>query len=79
MTKNFPWWRRHERGATTAEYSVGTIGASLMAFWLFRIGGRLGDPNPSWYENFIHDLLAKAFSVPHLFGGSSDWMWRWLM
>lgn len=79
MIKNFRLLHNHEQGATTAEYSVGTIGASLIAFWLFRIGGRLGDPNPSWFENFIHDILTKAFSVPQVFGGGSDWMWRWLM
>lgn len=69
--------RRIERGASTAEYSVGSIGAVMMAFWLYRLAGRLGDPDPSWYDTFVHHLIEKGFSLHTMFSG--DWAWRWLM
>lgn len=66
-----------ERGQATAEYSIGTLGAVLIAFWLGKFAGILGDPSSSWYGKLIHHLFGKAFG---LFGGhGGDWMWRWMM
>lgn len=73
MTKYLPMTDRGERGATTAEYSVGTIGTVFIAFWLSRLGG-LHDPNNSWFGKFIHDTITKAFGT-----GRGSWIWGWLM
>lgn len=70
--------RKNERGMATAEYSVGTVGAVFFAFWLWRLAGRLGDPDRSWFGRFLHDMIIGAFDVPGLFGGRDNLVWRWL-
>jgi len=67
--------KSRERGAATAEYTVGTLGAVCIAFWLSRIA--IGDPDRSWYAYFIRRFISEAFDLPALFTG--DWVWRWMM
>ncbi len=58
--------RRDERGATTAEYSVGTIGAVLVAGVVFRVlapfaeelGSHLIDVDRIWA------IVSEALNVP---------------
>lgn len=66
----------YERGAATAEYTVGTLGAVFFAVWLSRLA--IGDPNHSWYGRFIHRLLNEVFGPSGVFG-DHNWVWRWLM
>ena len=63
-----------ERGAATAEYTVGTLGAVFIAVWLSRIA--IGDPDRSWFGRFIHRLITDGFQLPGIFSG--DWVWRWV-
>ncbi len=67
----------HDQGHATAEYTIGTLGAVMIAFWLSRLAGYLGDPNRSLFGKLIRGLLSKAFEGWGIHGG--DWAWRWLM
>jgi hypothetical protein len=51
-----------ERGLVTAEYSVGTIGAVLIAAVLYKLG-MLDHDNP-WLDN-LHDILEARSLRPH--------------
>lgn len=66
---------RDERGHSTAEYGIGTLGAVVFASILAKFGG-LHDPNDSWFGHFIRNIISQAF------GGGADgpnsWIWRWL-
>jgi hypothetical protein len=64
--------RLHDRGMVSAEYSVGTLGAVLIATVLYKLG-ILNDHNP-WLDSF-RDLLKRSLEwgalrdlVPTLFG-----------
>jgi hypothetical protein len=48
-----------ERGLVTAEYSVGTLGAVLIAAVLYKLG-MLDHDNP-WLDN-LHDILERSLS-----------------
>lgn len=61
--------RTGERGAVTAEYSIGTLGAAFIAYWLWRIGTISGD------HNIFARMLKLAWS--NTFDGD-NWAWRWL-
>lgn len=51
--------KRDERGMATAEYTVGTLGAVLIAAVLYKLG-MLDDSNP-WMDAF-RDILVRALS-----------------
>lgn len=53
----------HDRGMATAEFTVGTIGAVLMATVLLRLG-LLDNDNP-WLES-LRDILERAFGWEHM-------------
>ncbi len=65
---------RLEKGASTAEYSVGTIGAVFIAYWLTRW---VGDPNHSWFAAFVRDLFTKSLGTQGI--GDGSWVWQWMM
>lgn len=67
---------RTERGAATAEYAVGTVGATFIAYCLLRL--TIGGPDKNWYARFVHDLIDRAFELPGVFGGD-NWAWPWFM
>ncbi|MGZ5368641.1 DUF4244 domain-containing protein [Aeromicrobium sp.] len=66
--------KSRERGAATAEYTVGTLGAASIAYWLSHI--TIGDPDRSWFGRFIRDLISDALQMRGIFSG--DWVWRWM-
>lgn len=45
--------RRNERGMTTAEYTVGTLGACTVGGVLVKIG------QSEWFGDLVKDLLGK--------------------
>ena len=45
----------HDRGMTTAEYTVGTLGAVMIASLLVR----LGDPD-GWFFRHLADIFTRA-------------------
>ncbi|MGA8988345.1 DUF4244 domain-containing protein [Aeromicrobium sp.] len=49
---------RDDSGMATAEYTVGTLGAVVVAAVLYRIG--LPDSHNPWFESF-EDILNRAF------------------
>ncbi len=51
---------RHERGMTTAEYTVGTLGACTIGGVLVKIG------QSPWFGDLVRDLLDK---IPGLIPG----------
>lgn len=57
-----------ERGMATAEYTVGTLGAVMIAIVLYRLG-MLNHGNP-WFDNF-REILERALGwrrLSDLFG-----------
>lgn len=56
--------RRRERGATTAEYAVGTLGAATCAAVLVRLGA------DDWFLDQLRELFVRALDpvalVEHL-------------
>lgn len=61
--------RRIESGMATAEYCVGSIGAALIGFWLWRLGSISGDHNI--FERMIRALWSHFFA-------DDNWIWQWL-
>ena len=57
---------RSDRGMVTAEYSVGTLGAVLMAAVLYKLG-LLGLDGP-WFEH-LRDIVERALSWRNLLDG----------
>lgn len=60
--------RHDERGMATAEYTVGTLGAVMIAAVLYRLG-MLDHDNP-WFDGF-HEILQRALgwgTLRDLFG-----------
>lgn len=66
---------RDERGHSTAEYSIGTLGAVVFASILIKFGG-LHDPNDSWFGHFLRDMISQALGGND---GPNSWIWRWLL
>jgi len=58
--------RVDERGATTAEYGIGTVGAVLIATILYRLGTMGGEA--SALMRLARGLLTKAFDLSERFG-----------
>lgn len=48
---------RRERGMTTAEYSVGTLGACTIAGVLVKVG------QSEWFGKLVEDLISKIPSI----------------
>ncbi|MET0767860.1 MAG: DUF4244 domain-containing protein [Aeromicrobium sp.] len=57
---------RTDRGMVTAEYSVGTLGAVMMAAVLYNLG-LLGLDGP-WFEH-LRDIIERALSWRSLLDG----------
>jgi hypothetical protein len=57
---------RTDRGMVTAEYSVGTLGAVMMAAVLYKLG-LLGLDGP-WFEH-LRDIIERALSWRSLLDG----------
>lgn len=49
--------RRRERGMTTAEYTVGTLGACTVGGVLVKIG------QSDWFGNLVQDVLGRIPSI----------------
>lgn len=64
-----------ERGAATAEYTVGSLGAVFIAWWIYRIGAGSG-PDSVMYR-LVHNIMDRIVGADSIFGG--DWAWRWFM
>lgn len=58
-----------EHGMATAEYCVGTLGASFIGFWLWRLGSVSGDQNI--FRHVLEVLWGNMFE-------GDNWIWRWL-
>ena len=65
--------KNRERGASTAEYSVGTLGSVLIAYWLYRLGAAGGGP----IVKLVHKLYEHVRDGGGIFSG--DWAWRWML
>ena len=59
-----------ERGMATAEYTVGTLGAVLIAAFLFKLG--LDD---SWFFEQLKDIIQRALDPSRLFDLIKDGPW----
>lgn len=53
-----------ERGMTTAEYSIGTLGTVMIALVLYRLGLVDGDGG---IGEIIRNILQKAWSITDVF------------
>lgn len=58
--------RHDDRGMATAEYTIGTLGAVMMATILYKLG-LLGVDGP-WFDHLM-DLVKKALSWRNIFSG----------
>ncbi|NRQ49365.1 DUF4244 domain-containing protein [Aeromicrobium stalagmiti] len=58
--------RHDDRGMATAEYTIGTLGAVMMATILYKLG-LLGVDGP-WFDHLM-DLVQKALSWRNIFSG----------
>ena len=59
-----------ERGMATAEYTVGTLGAVLIAAFLFKLG--LDD---SWFFEELKSIIERALRPGRLFDLLEDGPW----
>ena len=59
-----------ERGMATAEYTVGTLGAVLIAAFVFKLG--LDD---SWFFEQLKDIIQRALDPGRLFDLIKDGPW----
>ena len=52
-----PLCRRGERGMTTSEYAVGTVGACSVAGLLFELA------NTGFFQNLFSDVIGKVWDL----------------
>lgn len=62
-----------ERGMATAEYTVGTLGAVIIATVLYKLG-MLDSGNP-WFES-IKEVLSRALAWGRLLDAIPGWRFR---
>jgi len=60
----------HERGMATAEYTVGTLGAVVIAAFLFKLG--LDD---TWFFEELKGIIERALRPGQLFEHIKDGPW----